>query len=282
MDKLTLFIVLFMVLNYCFSQTVVEGRVVDAETNQGIPYVHIGIVGKNLGAISREDGIFGLTLPIDFEENAVDISFSRIGYQGNSVSITKSSLGELMIKLVPRPFELKEVVVTSKRKGLKQKKLGGYKKSVYNTGNSNTDSYGVGEEYGIKIKIDNYQYKIDKLNFHTKFNTMDSVLFRLNVYKVSESGFPGPSVLKNQILVKSYNGDKWISVDVSDRNLKIENDVIVSIEPIRLWYDKKEDNQLFYSQCSNCGEGFHRLSSFSNWEKNAWPFAIYMDVEYYK
>ena len=282
MGKLFSFIVVFMVLNCCFSQTMVEGKVIDAETNTAIPYVNIGIVGDNLGTISREDGSFSLTLPNDLGGKAIAILFYHIGYERNSIQVTQSSLDKSIIKLVPRPFELNEVVVTTKRKGLKQKKLGGYKKSIYNTGSSNTDSYGVGEEYGIRIKIDKYQYMVDKVNFHTKFNTMDSVLFRVNIYKVLENGFPGSSVLKKQLLVKSYNGDKWISADLSDRDIEIKEDVIVTVEPVRLWYDEDNDNQLFYSQCSNCGEGFHRQSSFSNWDKNIPPFAIYMDVKYYK
>ncbi len=281
MSKSFIPLIMFLALNHCLAQTVVRGKVVDSKTNQGIAYVHIGILGKNIGTISRDNGDFRLELPYDLEDSPVEIFFSCIGYQSISVIVNKSNYEELLINLAERVYELTEVTVSSKKSPLKLRKLGGYMKSNYTTGNANTNSYGEGEEYGLRINAEGRGYLINKINFHTKYNTMDSVLFRLNIYRLSEKGFPEESVLRNPIFVKSYKNDKLISVNIAERKLKIENDIVLSLEPIRFWYDQNKQIGLFYSHCKNCGDSFYRQSSFAKWEKNTHaPFAIYLDVDY--
>ncbi len=265
-----------------FSQKILKGEVVDAKTAEAIPYVSIGVYGENVGTISKEDGSFNLSL---VENNmAVSITFSCIGYKSKSVPIS-------ILKANPKVFLEQEIllldeVVLEKSKKLKQenKKIGGYKQSIYNTGEANTDAYGKGKEYGIKIDNTGFEYKIDKINFSLKENTIDSILFRMNLYKLSSDGLPKESILKNQLFVKSYKNEHLITIDVSDESLFVNEDVVVTIEPVRLWYKSSNDNMLFYAQTKGRNiQTFLRETSMSNWIVGELPpFSIFFDITYYK
>jgi hypothetical protein len=86
-----------------FSQTVIEGVVVDKESGKPIPFASIGIVGKALGTSSNADGQFSLAVSGD-----ITLKITCVGYE--SVTITASpQMGS--IQLQPIATQLKEVVV---------------------------------------------------------------------------------------------------------------------------------------------------------------------------
>lgn len=278
--KHTLILVFLVQVMFGLAQTQISGTLIDSESKEGIPYAHIGIKDIGVGTISLEDGKFKLTATQKGFELPLKLSFSHIGYETKAVTITASNYKDLIVTLDKQSVQLNEVVISRTKQQLKSKKLGGSKKSSWATGNANTNAYGKGEEYGIKIKTTKEGYWIKTINFHTKYNTMDSILFRLNIYKLSENGIPETSLLNEDIFVKAYKKDKWIVCNVEDRDLNIDQDVVVSIEPIKFWYDSEKRVELFYSHCKNCGDAFYRGSSFSKWEKNTQPaFAIYLGVE---
>ncbi len=281
MKKIFLIVILFSHINLCFSQIEINGILRDSESQEAISYAHIGVKNKNIGTISKEDGSFKLVSINDSLQLPVEVWFSCIGYKTKFVRVDKSNYNNLIVTLEKQSFELDEVVIGVKSKSkLKSSKLGGFKKSKFTTGNANTSNYGKGEEYGIKIKTNGNNYRIKSINFHTKYNSMDSVLFRLNLYKLSEDGFPEKSLLNEQLFVKSYKNQKWISKNLEDVHLYIDEDIVVSIEPIKFWYDNEKYIELFYTHCKKCGDSFHKASSFSKWEKNKMPaFAIYLEVE---
>ncbi|QLE01005.1 carboxypeptidase-like regulatory domain-containing protein [Galbibacter sp. BG1] len=279
--KINSLVISFLILfcNHAFAQKEVAGKVLDAETKEVLPFVNIGIKETNNGTISMEDGSFSLEVPSGMEKNTV--TFSCIGYQQKGVSVLKMGSNEIIL-LQKEIYKLEEVVVTDTFEQLKEEKLGSYRKSRYNTGESNTGGYGVGKEYGIKIASPGRNYVVKKVNFSLKFNTLDSVLFRINIYDISKTGWPTESILPRQLFVKTYKKQQLVTLDVSNLNLRLDQDVIVTLEPVRLWYDPKNDNQLFYAQAKGYrGETFLRKSSLSSWLKNELPpFAIYFDVAY--
>ena len=269
--------------NFNYAQTTIVGKVIDFKTKTEIPYVHIGIEGKDYGTISSANGIFKIPLPKEMIGEPVNIYFSSLGYEKNTIPVSKLINESNTIELYQKTIELEEVIISSKRKQVIRKKLGGFKKSIYNTGESNTNNYGVGKEYGIKIKYPGYDYRIENINFYLKYNTIDSVLFRLNIYKVSKNGLPENSILSNQLFVKSFKNDKLIKTDIEERKININQDIIVTVEPVRFWYNATNDNQLFYAQCKGCGNAYLRSSSFSSWTTDVFPpFVIYLNVKQFK
>jgi len=271
-------VVLFLLSSFnCYSQQI-KGSVIDENTGEKLAYVHIGVEGRNIGTISDDQGVF----QIDLEKIGNDerILFSSIGYE--TKVLIKSNIGaeKLVVKLKPTIYKLEEVIVTATKNKSKNKriKLGRYKLSKTTIGQSGIDEFGYGGEWGIKIKYTGIKYYLEEVNFHTKFNTVDSVLYRINVYK-TEGGLPTESKLNKTQFVKSYKKDKWIKANLLHHNLLIEDDIIVTFELVRIWYSKKGDNYLFYTYGKKHKKGmsYSKNSSFDKWRINERPpIAMYI------
>jgi len=109
--NLTLFLLVFSSFIYSQNKTVVEGVIVD-EYNYGVPYAAIGILSKNLGTSSNDEGAFYF-LVSDKELNDV-LEISSIGFKTFKISIKDYiSLNEKKIVLEENVTELSGVLVKS-------------------------------------------------------------------------------------------------------------------------------------------------------------------------
>ena len=109
--NLTLFLLVFSSFIYSQNKTVVEGVIVD-EYNYGVPYAAIGILSKNLGTSSNDEGAFYF-LVSDKELNDV-LEISSIGFKTFKISIKDYiSLNEKKIVLEENVTELSDVLVKS-------------------------------------------------------------------------------------------------------------------------------------------------------------------------
>lgn len=87
--------------------TEVKGRVVDATTGEGLPFVNIRLKGTSIGVSSNEDGYYKLitSTPTD------SIVFSYTGYISATYAVQKGKLNTLNVKLVENVSDLTEIVV---------------------------------------------------------------------------------------------------------------------------------------------------------------------------
>ena len=69
------FLLSFTVLN---AQHILQGRIIDAFTKEPLPFVNIGVLKKELGTVSNEDGFFFLEVPDLFAKET--LRFSMIGF----------------------------------------------------------------------------------------------------------------------------------------------------------------------------------------------------------
>jgi hypothetical protein len=103
----------FISLGQDNEKVIIEGRVVDADSLQPLPYVNVRAKNTNLGAATAADGRFNIRV------NAQDsIVFSIVGYDSFLIvpkDSTAESLQHLVIKMVPRTYVLKEVKVKDYR-----------------------------------------------------------------------------------------------------------------------------------------------------------------------
>ncbi len=260
-----------------FSQTF-TGKVTDSKTKEPLPYVHIGVLNRNLGVISRDDGSFEINLSTAKPEE--ELVFSMIGYETTKMKIGEIKESNLAIKLAPKTYQLKEVVVRA-RKIKDPTKLGRYKTTGTTTGHSGSEVYGFGGEWGLKIYADRKKYKILDARFHLRFNTVDSILFRIHVY-AAPNGLPGESLLKKEAFVKSRSKQQWIICDLESQDIILDQDVVVTYEVVRLWYNNKNDNQLFFTHGTGYDKGlrFSRASSHDQWKMNeSPPIVLYLSGE---
>lgn len=93
------------------AQTVVytlNGTVVDAKTNEPVPFANVALVGRTVGTVSDVNGTFTLKSKQTFDSLIV----SSLGFATRKIALDKKSLNQtLTISLTPAGLQLKEVVV---------------------------------------------------------------------------------------------------------------------------------------------------------------------------
>ncbi len=271
-------IVMILFANMVLGQTV-SGVVLDSTTQSPMAYVHIGVLGKNLGVISRDDGTFQIDLS---EADSQDkLTFSSVGYHTQHVPQSSWKSAPLKVYLSPRIFTLREIVVEDSRLS-DPVKLGRYQPTRTTSGQSGLQKFGWGGEWGLRIFSDGQTYRVTDINFHTRFNTMDSVLFRISIYSV-EDNLPDSSLLQQELFVKSYKRDKWITKDISSQQLIIDQDVIVTFEVVQLWRSSSGNNALFFTHGKGYDRGgtYTRASSLAPWTTKGIPITLYITAEGY-
>jgi len=97
-----------------------SGRILSSSDNHPVPYAHITLRNKAIGAISDEDGFFKLTVPVEELSNGQFI-VSAIGFKSLLIDDMKPWNKEL--KLVPLLQELENVTVSASRMKLTAKDL---------------------------------------------------------------------------------------------------------------------------------------------------------------
>lgn len=253
-----------------------RGKVIDSESREPLAFVHIGVFNKNMGVISDEEGAFQLDL--SRAQKYDSIGFSMVGYKTLFLSGGQlNTSSDVVIPMQPTSFKLDEVIISESRK-IPTQDFGRSKPTKTTTGESGLPGLGWGGEWGLKIFNDGKTYDVESISFHMRFNTIDSALFRINLYQV-QGNMPGESILKQDIYVKSYRKQKWITAEVIDHGIRIDENVIATFEFVKIWYSEKGQNQLFITHGDGYEEGrtYSRASSFAPWEidKKA-PIAMYI------
>jgi len=267
------FLLYGLIIEIALGQTI-SGKVVDQKTGKPLPYVHIGIVSKNMGTVSNEEGNFQIHLQQTDKDDI--LRFSIIGYKpldflvGNVTSTMPSK-----VELIPETYALKEVSITA-NKNIITENFGFDKATKITYGWSGHEWKGT--ELGVPIKgIRNKLVR--SFSFNPRFNLYKKVMFRLNIYTI-KNNMPDQSILRENIFFNIEGKDKkWMEIDLRPYQIVIDQDVIVTIEPIKTEGNKQG---LFFAYAAN-NDGtptFIRPSSQSAWELALRePLAFYLTVE---
>jgi outer membrane receptor for ferrienterochelin and colicin len=104
-------IILFISI-FSFAQNgIVKGRVVDATTNEPLPFVNVVVMGKTTGAITDLDGnfqIFGL------QPGFIRLSASFVGFNNaisGDIEVSNANVANIEIPMLQADTEIKEVTV---------------------------------------------------------------------------------------------------------------------------------------------------------------------------
>lgn len=105
---------IIFILIYCFGvfesiaqTTRIIGKVIDANTEEPLPFVNVYFKGKNIGTTTNFEGSF--TLETKNPGDSLDVSF--VGYLPQKLYIQKNKFHEFSVKLNPNSYTLKEVVI---------------------------------------------------------------------------------------------------------------------------------------------------------------------------
>lgn len=219
----------------CWSQSILKGRIVDAETQQGLQYVNIGILGKSIGTVSNANGDFQLEIKEALYKETLRIS--SIGYE-----TLNGTVGNYVIELKRNPTlslktklsTLEEVVLTHKPK--KRKRIGNKNVSSFVT--YSQPSLQLGNETGVIINVRKKTSYIESFNAVFFANTYGNVKFRINFYNLKD-GMPHELILKENIIFETDIKSGLLEVDLKPYDLVIDEDLFVSLELIETLENKK-------------------------------------------
>lgn len=272
--------ILFTIISVFFisnsNAQIISGKVIDTESKP-IGFVNIGIVGKNIGTVSDENGDFTLELKDQYDNDTLKFSmigFISLEFKVRSFKQKHSSEKPIQIILNKSVTTLSEVTVKPKK--YVTKVLGNTANSIrFTMGFQSND---LGNELGTVMKIKKSPTFIEDVNFNIAVNNHDSLTFRLNIYKM-ENGFPSENILKEPIFVSIAGSTRTLTVDLKKYNLIVEDDFFVSLE----WIKFLKGEGLYFCGGVYNADSYVRQTSQGNWEKiDYFGLGFYTTVSYEK
>ncbi|MEX0291131.1 MAG: carboxypeptidase-like regulatory domain-containing protein [Flavobacteriaceae bacterium] len=102
-------------LLFCQESEFLRGKLLDAQTQEPIPFATLRIKGKSLGVITNEDG--GFRFPMEYRIEGDTILISSMGYLKREIPLLNLSSSNInLVRLSPGIFQLDDVVLKSDRK----------------------------------------------------------------------------------------------------------------------------------------------------------------------
>ena len=269
MNKLVSFIVL-LCCYVSFAEIDYNGQILDAITQEPLPYVNIGIVGKSVGTVTDEEGIFYLAIDTSKFEGTDIIQISSLGYETIRIPVGQISIGEEdfpKILMQPSDIILEEVVLSSDALVPISEFLG-----YRNYGERNfgywSKNVALGGELATKVNARNGKRQLNSLEFEVWENHSDSVLIRVNIYDIGGGLLDGPGTNLNKsqknILHTIPTGKNIIKIDLKPFDLYVDNDFFISLELLQVYGDEKLG--LVLAASGSEGASFRKYASQSEWE----------------
>lgn len=243
------------------------GKVLSSETNQGIGFVNIGIIGKDVGTVSDEHGNYRISL--DNIEGNDTLRFSMIGYKSKTIAagcFSEDSVRNIFLE--PVIYNLQEVEVLY-HKPFEIRIGTSVTTDVLRSGFASND---LGSELGIKVNV-RRRMKLKDLHLNVAVCTYDSVTYRLNIYQ-SENGTDYKNILTKPIYI-SFTKDEiknLLTFDLSEYSIIVEGKVIIALE---LYKDLGDEKLLFRTEFFT-GYTWHRKSSEDKWAESAGVIGLYL------
>jgi hypothetical protein len=256
-SKLLLIAYLFLVYP---SYSQIKGKCID-ENGRGIPYVNISVKGKAIGTVSNMEGNFSIENTSVTENDF--LIFSHLNFEKKTIGIPLKSE---QIKLNAKVENLKEVIVSNKKKKVKEKIVGTKTETegilMYFTSNS------LGTEIGKIITVKkNKIYDLKNVQFNLPKLGYKSATFRINFYTIVDGTI---DVLKTNTVDNIIKVTKsgMAKLDLSNQDLSFENDFLVAVEWID--FENKEnvtnqDNAIKFSSAVFSGPYISRDNINLKW-----------------
>ena len=260
--KTPLFLFVFLLgLAVLNAQYIIQGQVVDAFTKDPLPFVNIGVLKKELGTVSNEDGFFFLEVPDVYATETLRLSM--IGFDTRDFQVAELEtilLSNNTLVLAEQTTFLEEVVLTAEKNW-----------DTRISGNSSTSkllitgftSNQLGNEIALFVKVKKTPAYIDGIQFSVVENIYPEVRFRVNVYS-STYRFPDKNILKENIFVTLKQSEGLISVDLKEYDVLVEDDVFISLE----WIDEDLGSEGLWFSAGVFGKSIYaRSTSHAEWKK---------------
>ncbi len=258
-----------------FSQTQLNGIILDSANKEPLPYVNIGIKQKGIGTASRADGTFTINITDEYRNDA--LTFSCVGY--NDVNLDLMGVRKDYydtILLSSKITQLAEVVINAEH--LVEKKYGIKKRGAlihFTDGMFQTDDV---FEIGQLIKLGSKSAKITSLNLHINATRKDSGTFRINFYKYNDGdNKPAERAIERSIIQRHPIRNGWLTFELDSRNIYLQGNFVVAIEVIPEPGDAVP--QLYYEvKLGGSSKSFYRRSSLGSWNTPPHHYCMYVNA----
>ncbi|GAB2783629.1 hypothetical protein HNQ93_002330 [Hymenobacter luteus] len=220
------------------AQTILEGRVLNSQTKEPVPFATLGVPGRGIGTVADEQGRYLLRLPTLQDTLIV----SCVGFDRQVIVPDALAAGQREFQLAPQEQALREVKVERRRvhEGL----LGRNKEKadvLWMGGSSGKETVDDewGWELGTVLRPTRRSY-LEEFHLFLSANTYEHLRFRLNLYAL-EQGRPGRMLLSQDIqLVLSHQQRGWQTVDLRPYELLLEaqQPVVATIQ----WLQSEKTN----------------------------------------
>lgn len=153
-------ILLILFGNYLLSAQSLQGRVVEAKTQEGIPFVTVQL-GTNYGVISNDEGYFILQRRATDEETP--LIFSSMGFESIEIPLGDFENNQV-IELSPATYELDEVLLFDKALTAEEviEKFNANKKENHQLENSKVQVFA---RYNDEYKAETFGIDVKKASF---------------------------------------------------------------------------------------------------------------------
>jgi hypothetical protein len=265
--KQGLILIFFLIPDIAFGQSV-KGKVISSETGSGVGYVNIGLIGKNLGTVSDQNGNFKIDLSRAVDNDS--IRFSMIGFGSKTLPVSQFRGDSLKnIYLTPLDYIMPEIEVTYHKP--KNLRIGNpVETNDLRSGFSNND---LGSELGIKAFVKK-KVVLKNINLDVAVCTYDSVIYRLNIYQ-TDNQIDYRNILKEPIYISFSKDDinKVITYDLLKYSIIVEGNVLITLE---LFKDLGEGRLLFRTEYFT-GLTYHRKTSQGSWTQSPGVIGMYLN-----
>lgn len=213
-----------------YAQPVIKGKIAD-ESGIGIPFSAIGLIEKNFGTITFEDGTFTL---IALEQHQQDtLVISAVGYKKKRIPFPSLSALEFQtITLEEAITTLDEVVVTPHDQRYQQvgskKMKSGLEFSVVTPRKGTTIAVLYDQQKEESVRIQEIRVGVGKVN-------MEFFDLRCRIFSVDERGLPGEDILDRSWIMRGTE-KKGIIVYAFDEEFQLSGPFFIGFE----WVISKE------------------------------------------
>ena len=268
----TLIFLVLLCISFDIPGQVIQGKVMDAESEIPLAYVNIGVMNIPKGAVSDESGEYKLDcdgLPLDSK-----IRISMIGYLSQTYILSDLLNDSKTIKLDRKTIELEEVVIKWKEN---TRIVGSIKKSIIPEVCGFTGTgFGKGHELGMLLDLGSETVKVEDINLRVYKQSFDTIFFRLHIRSI-ENGLPSEELLTQNIYLPIFKLSGWQKIDLKEYNILLNGKVALTIEWVRILNvieenlvkvnrNKKASANVLFNVNRKNGTSFNRWGSEATWE----------------
>jgi predicted alpha/beta superfamily hydrolase len=264
---------ILILLGISFSSTAqknLTGVIYDSDNHTILPFVNIGIKGKNIGTNSSLDGTFSIKIPTSNENDT--LTFSMVGYSQLNIPIQNiATTHQTTFQMKIKTFEIKPIVVLGRK--LVEQNFG--IKNNFSLIHFVDASINKNDIFEIAqlITCDTSISKITSVNLHINESRNDSGTFRINFYKYYNNK-PAERIIEKSIIQKKQITEGWLTFDLTEYNVYLKGSFVVAIEFIPT---KTKSPPIKYEiKLGGSSKSFVRTSSQGQWSVPPHHYRLYV------